>query len=156
MKKIVGVFAVLAVLALSGCAGQQYSYEERKLGNQVGGAAIGAGIGQLIGRDTESTLIGTAIGGFIGTVVDGQINPTPRIKVPTHRQNNGYYQRQQPIYTPPPVPPRNNGYYQGSQGYGQGNCRHVKRFGWINGRRVVTGYDTVCEGTTPWYPPPVN
>lgn len=36
------------------------------------GAAIGAGVGQLAGGDTEATLIGSAVGGGVGYVVGNE------------------------------------------------------------------------------------
>lgn len=57
--RILGVLALAAVLALSGCANQA----------QTGaglGAVLGAGLGQAIGGDTESTLLGAIIGGGLG------------------------------------------------------------------------------------------
>lgn len=38
-------------------------------GGAVTGAALGAGVGQLIGRDTTGTLVGAAVGGLLGTAV---------------------------------------------------------------------------------------
>ena len=56
--------------------------------NAAIGAAVGAGIGQLWGKDTESTLTGAAIGGLIGTYQQ------PTYQQPTYQQptyNNGGY-----------------------------------------------------------------
>ena len=77
--------------------------------NAAIGAAVGAGIGQLWGKDTESTLTGAAIGGLIGS----------QVRTP---DGTGTYQQpayQQPAYQQPAY---NNGGYNNS-GYYNGGYR---------------------------------
>jgi len=62
MKSLIAV--VFAVSALSGCANM--SPTER---NVLGGAAIGAVAGQLIGGNTASVIGGAAVGGLIGSQI---------------------------------------------------------------------------------------
>lgn len=74
--------------------------------NAAIGAAVGAGIGQLWGKDTESTLTGAAIGGLIGSQVrtpDG----TGTYQQPTYQQPT----YQQPTYSNGGY--NNGGYYNG-------------------------------------------
>jgi surface antigen len=44
----------------------------------VGGAAGGALLGQLIGRNTKSTLIGAAVGGMLGYIVGNEMDKYDR------------------------------------------------------------------------------
>lgn len=73
MKKIISLTSVLIFCAfLFACAGAS-----RKTTGAGAGAAIGAGagaiLGQVIGGDTESTLIGAGIGAAIGGLAGHQI-----------------------------------------------------------------------------------
>ena len=82
--------------------------------NAAIGAAVGAGIGQLWGKDTESNLTGAAIGGLIGSQVrtpDG----TGTYQQPTYQQPT----YQQPTYQQPTY--NNGGYNNG--GYYNGGYR---------------------------------
>ncbi|MDO4643935.1 MAG: glycine zipper 2TM domain-containing protein, partial [Cardiobacteriaceae bacterium] len=74
--------------------------------NAAIGAAVGAGIGQLWGKDTESTLTGAAIGGLIGSQVRTPDGTGTYQQQPVY--NNGGYN--QPTY--------NNGGY--NSGYNNG------------------------------------
>lgn len=69
MRKNLGFGSILFLIALpvmlSGCAGDGY----RTQSGAAIGAALGAGYGQAIGRDTESTLLGMALGGLTGAVI---------------------------------------------------------------------------------------
>jgi len=59
------VIALCASIILSGC-----NVNNTTKGGLIGGgggAALGAAIGNLIGKDTKGTLIGTAIGGIVGS-----------------------------------------------------------------------------------------
>lgn len=44
----------------------------------VGGAGLGAIVGQAIGRDTKSTLIGAALGGTLGYIVGNEMDKYDR------------------------------------------------------------------------------
>ncbi len=74
MKKTVIVFLLCVALAwiVSGCA-----METRQQKGTGSGAAIGAGVGallgQVIGGDTESTLLGAGIGAVLGGIAGNQI-----------------------------------------------------------------------------------
>lgn len=59
------ILSILLVLTLVGC-GNSTRYEQR---GALGGAAVGALAGQLIGGDTRSTLIGAGIGVIAGGAV---------------------------------------------------------------------------------------
>ena len=62
MKKAVGLFMVLSLsVALFSCAGATREETGTNMGMGIG-AGVGAIVGQAIGHDTESTVIGAAIG----------------------------------------------------------------------------------------------
>ena len=62
--------------------------------NAIDGMVLGAGggalIGQAIGRDSEATLLGTAVGGIVGYAIGNARQP-------------GYPQPVPPAYVPPPA-----------------------------------------------------
>lgn len=65
MKSYKLLIVATAYVIISGCAGYQMT------GTQAGmltGAVVGAGAGQLIGKDTEATLIGAGAGAAAGGV----------------------------------------------------------------------------------------
>jgi len=69
--------------------------------NGIDGLLLGAGggalVGQAIGRDTEGTLIGTAVGGMLGYIAGNERD----------KGYGGHYPPPQPVvYGPPPPPPR--------------------------------------------------
>ena len=77
MKKVSAVLVMLAMMfSLASCAGE---YNRGQSGAVIGGAG-GAVIGQAIGRSTEATLIGLAVGTMLGYIVgcEAQWNENPR------------------------------------------------------------------------------
>jgi len=105
MKKLVLLTILIgSIISLSSCA---YTDGQRQSVYQGGTTALGALIGQAIGHDTESTLIGAGAGYVAGgltkewvypqrqsVVVQHQQTPVPR-RVRVHRQNPG------PVWCPP-------------------------------------------------------
>lgn len=72
----------------------------------LGGAAVGGIAGQLIGRDTKSTLIGAGVGGLTGALLNDHIDGQKR-----QAYEQGHYhgqvqqqqqQQQQPSYNTAP------------------------------------------------------
>lgn len=74
MKKILalGTAFVLSAMLFS-CASMQTRQEKGTAIGAGSGAAVGAILGQVIGRDTESTLIGAGIGAVIGGLAGNQV-----------------------------------------------------------------------------------
>jgi hypothetical protein len=87
--------AALALLALSGCAAPNFTFDPNDPGQRaVGGAIVGASSGALIGGAIggwEGAGIGAAAGGVVGAVTGAAT--TPR----TPAQASAY-----PAYSPPP------------------------------------------------------
>ncbi len=75
MKRRIPLFALVA--ALTGSAGLLSGCNDAQ-----SGALLGAGIGQVIGGDTEATLIGAGVGYIIGNESD---------KAKHHQQHNDDY-----------------------------------------------------------------
>lgn len=70
----------------------------------LGGGAIGAAAGQILGDDTESTLLGAGIGALSGAMANDYIDSQKRASY-----RSGYAAGQ---YTPPPPPPPRPAYSQ--------------------------------------------
>ena len=86
MYKNILVILILSVLC-SSCLttkGQQ---------GAVGGAAGGAILGQLIGGDTEATLIGAALGGLAGYIVGNEMDKYDREQVNRTYESTSSYER---------------------------------------------------------------
>ena len=59
----------------------------------VGGAAGGALLGQLIGRNTKSTLIGAAVGGMLGYIVGNEMDKYDREQLSKTYETTPSYQK---------------------------------------------------------------
>lgn len=130
MKTWVALFAItLAAMLQSACTMTPAQ------SGALGGGAIGAAAGQIIGRDTASTLIGMGAGAVAGAIVNDHIDhsrrssyyqgyvdgayyappaPPRRYVRPTHARREVIYVRPAPSYvvvTPPPPPPPYRYYY---------------------------------------------
>ena len=141
MKKFVLPLVVLAML-LSSCAESQFSKGQQGAGF---GAAGGALIGQAIGRNTEATLIGAAVGTMLGYIVGNEMDKYDRQQLnqvyetaPSGRTStwknpdngNAYQVTPQPAYTQPKQPDR--------------PCRQAEILATIDGRTEKT-YTTACR-----------
>lgn len=91
--------ASLLVFSLQGC---QTTPAQR---GAMGGGAIGAVAGQIIGGDTEATLLGAGIGALGGAMANDYIDKQKR-----DAYDQGYHDGNAPRYTPapPPRPPEYN------------------------------------------------
>lgn len=63
----------MASMAVASCANMETRQDKGTAIGAGGGAAVGAILGQAIGRDTESTLIGAGIGAALGGLAGNQI-----------------------------------------------------------------------------------
>ncbi len=73
MKKTTAITAsILLVISLLGCAGRTHTEGKTRTGILIGSAG-GAVLGQAIGGNTESTLIGAGIGALLGGLTGHQI-----------------------------------------------------------------------------------
>jgi uncharacterized protein YcfJ len=109
--------------------------------NTQKGAAIGAGIGallgQAIGRDTEGTLLGAGIGTVVGAIAGNAVDQDHQAARDAAMLNKRVVyidDRGQAVEAIP---------VQGSQ---QTNCRKVTKRHWDNGQLISETIEEVCEG----------
>ena len=109
--------------------------------NTQKGAAIGAGIGallgQAIGRDTEGTLLGAGIGTVVGAIAGNAVDQDHQAARDAAMLNKRvvYIDDQGQAVEAIPV--------QGSQ---QTNCRKVTKRLWDNGQLISETIEEICEG----------
>lgn len=109
--------------------------------NTQKGAAIGAGIGallgQAIGRDTEGTLLGAGIGTVVGAIAGNAVDQDHQAARDAAMLNKRvvYIDDQGQAVEAIPV--------QGSQ---QTNCRKVTKRHWDNGQLISETIEEICEG----------
>jgi len=142
MKKIILLLLPLVVFGLNSCA----NYTKGQQGAGIGGVS-GALIGQAIGRNTEATLIGAAVGTMLGYIVGNEMDKFDRRELnqayeygpsgqSTTWQNpdsgNAYQVIPQPAYTQPQSPQR--------------PCRRAEILATIDGRTERT-YTTACRNS---------
>ncbi len=104
MKKVIknAMLALMLIFTMTGCASMGAN-------GAMGGGAIGALAGQIIGQNTEATLIGWGVGTGLGYIFGNEWDK--------YQMRNAYVP-QQPMYPPPqyyqqPSPPQ----YQQPQYY---------------------------------------
>ncbi|MBW2484468.1 MAG: glycine zipper 2TM domain-containing protein [Deltaproteobacteria bacterium] len=109
--------------------------------NTQKGAAIGAGIGallgQAIGRDTEGTLLGAGIGTVVGAIAGNAVDQDHQAARDAAMLNKRVVyidDRGQAVEAIP---------VQGSQ---QTNCRKVTKRHWDNGQLISETIEEICEG----------
>lgn len=110
--------------------------------NTQKGAAIGAGVGalmgQAIGRDTEATLLGAGIGTLLGAIVGNaadQSHQAAREAVATNKRVVYYDESGGAVEAiPGPI---------SSQ---QTNCRKVTKRVWNRGALISETVEEICEG----------
>jgi uncharacterized protein YcfJ len=108
--------------------------------NTQKGAAIGAGIGallgQAIGRDTEGTLLGAGIGTVVGAIAGNAVDQDHQAARDAAMLNKRVVyidDRGQAVEAIP---------VQGSQ---QTNCRKVTKRHWDNGQLISETIEEICE-----------
>lgn len=109
--------------------------------NTQKGAAIGAGIGallgQAIGHDTEATLLGAGIGTVVGAVAGNAVDQDYQAardaallnKRVVYVDNQGRAVEAIPVHSSP-----------------QTNCRKVTKRHWDNGQLISETIEEICEG----------
>jgi uncharacterized protein YcfJ len=137
MKKYLLSILLISVMALSvSCA----TIPEDRYNTQKGaaiGAGIGALLGQAIGGDTEGTLLGAGIGTVIGAIAGNAVDQDYQAARDAAALNKRvvYVDDQGRAVEAIPV--------QGSQ---QTNCRKVTKRYWDNGQLISETVEEICEG----------
>ena len=149
MKKnrLLTLASALALVVGGTSCSDYYGYAPSTKRGAVAGGLVGAGIGTIVGSQSDRPLEGAAIGGAIGALggaVLGSARDDERYGYadssyhrPTH-SNSGYYQSSSHYYSPRPYygyshsyhrPHYNRGYHHRSYGgyhggYSRGGCRY--------------------------------
>ena len=137
MKKYALLVLFLSTMILSAsCA----TIPEDRYNTQKGaaiGAGIGALLGQAIGRDTEGTLLGAGIGTVIGAIAGNAVDQDYQAARDAAMLNKRvvYVDDQGRAVEAIPV--------QSSQ---QTNCRKVTKRHWDNGQLISETIEEICEG----------
>jgi outer membrane lipoprotein SlyB len=137
MKKNILIALIFSVLFLSvSCATiPQDRYNTQK------GAAIGAGLGallgQAIGRDTEGTLLGAGIGTVVGAIAGNAVDQDYQAARDAATLNKRVVYIDDRGHAVEAIP------VQGSQ---ETNCRKVTKRHWDNGQLISETVEEICEG----------
>jgi hypothetical protein len=143
MKKIIALTAVILSISATAQA-DQYLRINKGIKGLLLGAGGGALAGQAIGRDTESTLIGTTLGTLVGYMVGNEMD-----KNSVQYREVGYQPRFEPSYR---AQPSSYGYQYGpapTRHVPVGACREVEILGTVNGapEKIIT---TACPTPEGW------
>lgn len=137
MRNIMLILSLLIIMLLSvSCA----TIPEDRYNTQKGaaiGAGIGALLGQAIGRDTEGTLLGAGIGTVIGAIAGNAVDQDYQAARDAAMLNKRvvYVDNQGRAVEAIPM--------QTSQ---QTNCRKITKRHWDNGQLVSETVEEICEG----------
>jgi surface antigen len=139
MKHFFVVPLIIACFFLSSCADMP---KKGQMG-AVGGAAGGALLGQIIGHNTEATLIGAAIGGLLGYIVGNEMDKYDR------EQLNHVYERGVSGSSSSWINPDSGNQYRVTpqaaySGTGNLVCRKAEIQAVIDGKTETT-YATACR-----------
>jgi len=138
MKSIMITICLMALL-LTGCANSQMNYGQQ---GALGGAGIGALVGQAIGQNTEATLIGAGVGMMLGYIVGNEMDKNDR------RNLNQTYETVQTGYSSQWKNPDTGNQYKvtPTQTFQQNSqdCRKAEIQAVIDGRQETT-YTTACR-----------
>ena len=137
MKTNILSVIILCVMLLSvSCA----TIPEDRYNTQKGaaiGAGIGALLGQAIGRDTEGTLLGAGIGTVVGAIAGNAVDQDYQAARDAAMLNKRvvYVDDQGRAVEAIPM--------QSSQ---QTNCRKITKRQWDNGQLISETVEEICEG----------
>lgn len=137
MYKSILTLTLLSVMLLSvSCA----TIPEDRYNTQKGaaiGAGIGALLGQAIGRDTEATLLGAGIGTLVGAIAGNAVDQEHQAARDAAALNKRvvYVDEQGRAVEAIPM--------QSSQ---QTNCRKITKRQWDNGQLISETVEEICEG----------
>jgi surface antigen len=139
MKKFVLLLLPMIAIGLSSCG----NYTKGQKGVGIGGAG-GALIGQAIGRNTEATLIGAAVGSLLGYIVGNEMDKYDRREL-----NHAYEYGPSGQATSWRNPDNGNSYQvvpQPAYTQQQQHCRRAEILATIDGKTERT-YTTACRNS---------
>lgn len=137
MKRNIMIILLLSLMFLSvSCATTQPDRYNTQRGAAIG-AGIGALLGQAIGRDSEATWLGAGIGTLVGAIAGNAIDQEHQAARDAAMTNKRivYVDRDGRAVEAIPV--------QNDQ---QTNCRKVTKRQWDNGQMISETVEEICEG----------
>ena len=138
MRAIKGCILILVMFALlSSCAGRHSDRFNTQRGAAIG-AGFGALAGQLIGKNTKSTLLGAGVGTLVGAIVGNAVDQEHQIAreaAATSRRIVYYDEEKDHAIEAIPGPEDQ-----------QTKCRKVTKREWDKGYLVSERVEEICEG----------
>jgi uncharacterized protein YcfJ len=132
-----GIFILIGLAFITSCAGRQYDRFNTQRGAAIG-AGFGALTGQLIGRNTKSTLIGAGVGTLVGAIFGNAVDQERQIAreaAVTNRRIVYYDQEEDHAIEAIPGPEDQHT-----------KCRKVTKREWDKGYLVSERVEEICEG----------
>ena len=137
MKKNILISLLLALMFLSvSCATTQPDRYNTQRGAAIG-AGLGALMGQAIGRDTEATLLGAGIGTLVGAIAGNAVDQEHQAARDAARTNKRVVYVDNNGRAVEAIPIQNDQ---------QTNCRKVTKRQWDNGQLISETVEEICEG----------
>ncbi len=137
MKHSLAIIVLLAVMFFSAsCA----TVPEDRYNTQKGaaiGAGVGALLGQAIGRDTESTLLGAGIGTVFGAIAGNAVDQDHQAARDAAMLNKRVIYVDDQGRAVEAIP---------AQRSPQTNCRKITKRHWDNGQLINETVEEICEG----------
>jgi uncharacterized protein YcfJ len=134
-NRLIALLLFLMFLSVSCAARQPERYNTQK------GAAVGAGIGaimgQAIGRDTEATLLGAGIGTLVGAIAGNAVDQEHQAARDAAMTNKRIVYLDDHGRAVEAIPVQNDQLT---------NCRKITRRQWDNGQLLKETVEEICEG----------
>ena len=132
-----GIFILIGLVIVASCAGRQYDRYNTQRGAAIG-AGFGALTGQLIGRNTRSTLIGAGVGTLVGAIFGNAVDQERQIAREAAVTNRRIvYYDQQDGHALEAIPGPEDRHTK---------CRKVTKREWDKGYLVSERVEEICEG----------
>ncbi|MBT8363823.1 MAG: glycine zipper 2TM domain-containing protein [Deltaproteobacteria bacterium] len=138
MKEISnGILVLIALLFFISCVGRHPDRFNTQRGAAIG-AGFGALAGQLVGRNTKSTLIGAGVGTLVGAIVGNAVDQERQIAREAALTNRRvvYYDREHDHAIEAIPGPEDQ----------HTKCRKVTKREWDKGYLVSERVEEICEG----------
>ena len=137
MKRNIMIILLLSLMFLSvSCATTQPDRYNTQKGAAVG-AGIGALLGQAIGRDSEATWLGAGIGTLVGAIAGNAVDQEHQAARDAARTNKRVVYVDRGGRAIEAIPAQNDQ---------QTNCRKVTKRQWDNGQMISETVEEICEG----------